>query len=327
MVKKKVSTVKHSSKVKPIAKSIKITKEVKTKKKVNTKTVKTKKEIPSTNIKTKKNIEKNTILKINNEVNNTEQQIPQTENVQQQAVRTAASVQSPPIQTSTIITQAPSPSEPTPIFKDDTEKININPAESEMIEGHEKESNFVKIIGITLFTLMGLFWLIVIVLSISVSPGPHEVERNVTTISYVGEKISFSNLMNITDIAYKENITALGYLRKESAPEGALETIHNYIVDDNGNKIKVSFKYANITAAYDNLFVMNKTTKKTFNITGTYKFSMGSGFILDVSNITAQDKKLSEVRSFIIQNVTEGPNAGIRFNIAWGMKKVTNIFK
>jgi hypothetical protein len=220
-------------------------------------------------------------------------------------------------------------------FEPPVQKINIEPSASilkemeikpeEKIEVKESpihhESNILKIIGIGLCVLIFLFWLGLAILSTEINSGPKLVEKNVSVTTFNITTVSFNRFNNITDIKYTERVNQLGYLREELNDKGITK---KYLVDDRGRKIELMLRGISQGAQYDELFVMEDTSKQLYDVTGIYRFEINR-FFIEVDSITTAEKKMTQNIIWRMENITTDDVAGITFSIARGVNKIVTL--
>ncbi|MGV8140938.1 MAG: hypothetical protein ACP5NW_00700 [Candidatus Woesearchaeota archaeon] len=170
-----------------------------------------------------------------------------------------------------------------------------------------------KITMIVVFGIIIVFWGLVLVLSIQISTGPKQVERNVTVIYYKPMNLSFEKLMSITDTTYSSNVSIIGYIGEESP--------NRYILDDFNNRITATIIDERLDA-YSILFANN--SKQVYNITGNYRYS-SDRFSIEVNALTPIRKPLVEIKEKKLDNMTEGDKAGIKINLATGWVKIAQV--
>jgi hypothetical protein len=204
-------------------------------------------------------------------------------------------------------------------------KLNSIFADDKAQPKPEVQSHLLTMAVLIFFSVIILFWLTVVVLSIDVHSGPHSELRNVSVIRKVPINLSFED-MNITQNGSQE-ISIQGMLRKETVqPSKNSSSTTNYIVDDTGRKIAVRIKLSQMND-YDKLFTNNTKIKTAYNVTGTYRYSADfNGYIIDpVSSIQPYARELSEVSEWSIQNFTIQDTKGIKFDISKGWGKVNSL--
>jgi len=194
----------------------------------------------------------------------------------------------------------------------------------------EIESKILKILGIGLCSLVVIFWLAVLMMSIQVHSGPKVVEENVTLITQVPVKFSFDEMINEQNGS--SIISLQGYLRRkiiDTTPKGS--TINSsrevfYILDDTGENITVMIKLSQ-RADYEKLFTNNSKVKTAYNITGVYSYKLPpiGEYILDISDIEPFTRKLVEESTTVMENVTIDDTTGVAINITRGWTRVSSI--
>lgn len=191
--------------------------------------------------------------------------------------------------------------------------------------------SLLKIVSICIGALILLFWIIIIVGSITINPGPHVVQKNVTVLSYESIKSPYGGLSNVTDINYVENVLLTGYLSEEiiNMSDGNKQ-ITRYVVDANKNKIILVLDYAQDN--YVTLFNSNTISSKIYAINGTYHYGLDR-YVVDVSTITeltdvrqTGTKFLRPVRKQQMENIIEGKERGIEFSVEKGIVNFFSIF-
>jgi hypothetical protein len=164
-----------------------------------------------------------------------------------------------------------------------------------------------KITMIVVFSVIIAFWVLVLILSIQISAGPRQVEKNVTAIFYKPLNISLQRLIDITDTTNPLDINILGYI-KIGGP-----TI--YISDDNMNIIPV-------TIPSEEYSKLSNNSKQLYNISGTYRYS-SEKFVFEIRTLAPTKKPLIEQREIRPENVTVGSKAGVKINLADGWIKIS----
>ena len=196
------------------------------------------------------------------------------------------------------------------------ERVIQPPSEKLRMTAKKSGVDPLKVTMIIVFSIIIAFWSLIFILSIQVSTGPKQVERNITVIYYRSLNLSFQNLIDITDTTYSADTSVLGYLREEQSEGGVLR----YILDDNKNRIPATI-IAEHPEVYEKLFA--DTTKQVYNISGTYKYSSGR-FIIEIGTLNPTKKPLVEIKEKRLDNITVGDKAGIRINLANGWMKISN---
>lgn len=206
------------------------------------------------------------------------------------------------------------PSSSTPMFMDDI--VNLDTTIQ------KPESQLPKILAIAICLIILLFWMTVVIISTHINIGPKIMEKNITYTTYVQINNSYENWTKVNH-NIGESFMMQGFLREEVLQiNPTTQTITYYLVDDYSNKIKLDVGYAQQSSEYKKLFVINNNTKGTYNVSGTV--DVKSGFIIIVTDITAQQKSLYTVTKVQVQNMTvEG--SGVKFDLSQGWNKVSTM--
>jgi len=205
------------------------------------------------------------------------------------------------------------------------DKLNSIFADDKVQPKPEAQSSLLKFAVLLFFSVIVLFWLTVVVLSIDVHTGPHIVEQNVSEIRKIPINLSFESMIASQNTSGE--LSLQGMLRKEvvQTSKNSSSTI-NYIVDDSGKKIVVRIKLSQ-TSDYDKLFTNNTKVRTAYTVTGTYRYSADfNEFIIDpISSIQPFTRELMEVSEWKAENITIPDTKGIKFDISKGWAKVNKI--
>ncbi len=185
----------------------------------------------------------------------------------------------------------------------------------------DRESKILKMVGIILCIIIMLFWLTLAILSTEYNSGPKIIQKNVSVTSFTFTTVSFSKFDNTTDVKYNQKVDQLGYLRQEVNDKGITK---KYLMDDRGRKIELMLRGISQGEQYDNLFVMDETSKQVYNVSGIYRYELNK-FIIEVDEIILAEKKMVEVSEWRVENMTTDDVKGFTFNIARGVNKLVSI--
>jgi hypothetical protein len=177
--------------------------------------------------------------------------------------------------------------------KSETKKLSFDP---------------LKVTMIVVFSAIIIFWSLVLILSIHISTGPKQVEKNVTLIYYKPVSISLQRLIEVTDTANPIGTDILGYLRMNGSTM--------YMWDDYKNIIPV-------TVPPEEYGKLSNNSRQLYNISGTYRYSTDK-FIFEINKLTPIKKPLIEMKEKTLSNITEGEKAGVKINLANGWLKISN---
>ncbi|MGV8171769.1 MAG: hypothetical protein ACP5OA_03700 [Candidatus Woesearchaeota archaeon] len=147
--------------------------------------------------------------------------------------------------------------------------------------------------------LLLAFWCILLAMSIQTTVDK-TVER-ATTIT-VNEPVDMSIERYVKNASlYLGYISVIGLLREEEVNGGSVNYVYRYIIDEDGNRIKLvdsrDFK------DHDLKFLLGETSKETYNVSGTYKY-INYEYIIDITSIIRQDRPMHEVEVNKLENVT-----------------------
>jgi hypothetical protein len=204
-------------------------------------------------------------------------------------------------------------------------------SKSDKSDNTDGGDSVLRLVGVGIGVCILLFWLAVIFYSVTIYTGPKVVERNVTILYYEPIKSSFERFIVINDTSYVENVSLVGYIRKEAINNSNTMKNVTYVVDINQNKIPL-FLTSEQIIEYDALFIDSNPNLRVYLINGIYHYNSGE-FIISVVNITSigdvsfnGKKFLREVRKQQMENMTEGEEKpGISFNLEKGIMKMFSI--
>jgi hypothetical protein len=203
--------------------------------------------------------------------------------------------------------------QPDPIYSDDVQ-LDI-PA----VKDEEHTSTGMRITVLIVTSIILIFWIILISFSI-VTNVDRTVERNTTVTITEPIDLNLEKYVKANGTTSITDNSVIGYLREELVMSGAVDKTVYYMVDDYDNKVKLMLDYPE-TRTYDLIFLTGITSEKTYNVTGTFKYIQYE-YVLDVDNITQQERPTHEVEIGKLENVTI-TGKGFRIDIPTGWKRLT----
>jgi hypothetical protein len=215
-----------------------------------------------------------------------------------------------------------------PITETEDYKRNSIYGNEPILKKPEAQSSILKNVVLIFFSVIVIFWLSVVILSIEVHTGPHIAERNISIIRKVPINLSFDDMLGSQDVG--QEISLMGMLRtiriNTTPPGNKLESHKDvtYIIDDYGKRIEAQIKLSQ-RSDYEKLFTTNEKVKTVYNVTGLYRNSSYGYIIFEVSSIQPYSRQLLEISEWGTENISIPDTKGLKFNIALGWSRISSL--